>query len=101
MIEARTEDNKLFKIFCMKDPDYVTRIMESWVKLDELEGAKTRRDFIDRSGKKDTKQFIYRQPFGIPFRNTNQVEDHNNRRLNLIYLERTQKTKFWPDSNFA
>ena len=29
IIEARTEGNKLFKIFCMKKPDYVMNIMES------------------------------------------------------------------------
>ena len=53
----RTEDNKLFKTFCMKDPDYVTKIMYSWMTLDELEGASTRRYLIDSSGKKDTKKF--------------------------------------------
>ena len=36
MIEARTEDNKLFKIFCMKEPDYVMKIMASWMAIDEL-----------------------------------------------------------------
>ena len=29
IIEARTEDNKLFKIFCMKEPDYMMKIMSS------------------------------------------------------------------------
>ena len=57
MIEVRTEDNKLFKTFCMKDPDYVMKIMVSWMTLDELEGARTRRYFIARSGKKGSKQF--------------------------------------------
>ena len=36
MIEAITEDNKLFKIFCMKEPYYVMKIMSVWVELDEL-----------------------------------------------------------------
>ena len=57
IIEARNEDNKLFKVFFMKDPDYVMKIMVSWRTLDELEGETTRRDFIYNSGKKDTKQF--------------------------------------------
>ena len=52
MIEARTEYNKLFKIFFMKDPDYVMKIMASWVALSELERSRTRRDFIDSSGTK-------------------------------------------------
>ena len=34
MIETSTEDNKLFKIFLLKDPDYVMKIMVSWMTLD-------------------------------------------------------------------
>ena len=41
MIEARTQDNNSFIILCMKEPYYVMNIMESWMTLDELEGAKT------------------------------------------------------------
>ena len=55
MIEARTEDSKLFKIFFMKYPDYVMNIMEGWMSLDELEGEKTRRDFLESSGMKEMK----------------------------------------------
>ena len=36
MIEARTVYNKLFKIFCIKDPDYVMKIMASWMTLYKL-----------------------------------------------------------------
>ena len=43
MLEARTQDNKPFGIFCLKDPVYVMKIMESWMTLDVLEGANTRR----------------------------------------------------------
>ena len=35
MIEARTQKNKFFQIFCMKDLNYVTNIMASWMTLDE------------------------------------------------------------------
>ena len=47
MIEARTEYNNLIKIFCIKELDYVMKIMLSWMALDKLEGAKTIRYFID------------------------------------------------------
>ena len=57
MIEKITEDKKLSKIFCTKDTDYVMKIMETWTTLDELEGARTRRYFIDSSGTKETNQF--------------------------------------------
>ena len=73
MIKATTEDNKFFNIFCMKDPDYVMKIVASWMTLDESEGAKTRRYFTDRIGTKETKNLTYRQPFGIHFRHRHQV----------------------------
>ena len=101
MIEARTEDNNLFKIFCMKEPDYVMNIMASWMTLDELEGASPRRYFIYSGGMKYRNQFTYRQPFGIYFRYRHQVDDHNNRMHVPIPLERTWAIKFWPDHNFA
>ena len=64
----------------MKEPDYVMKIMASWMILDELEGAKTRGDFIDSSVTKETKQFTSRQTFGLNFRYRHQVEEHNNQR---------------------
>ena len=42
--------------------------MVSWVTLDELEGESKRRGFIDISDTKETKQFTYRNPFGLHFR---------------------------------
>ena len=89
MIEARTEVNKLFRIFCMKYPDYVMNIVASWITLDELEGARTRRYFIESSGTNDTKQFTHRQPFGVHFRYRHQVDSNNNRRHAPMYLEGT------------
>ena len=96
LIEAKTEDNKLGNLF-FKEPDYVIKLMASWMTLDDLVGARTRRDFIDRFGTKETKQFAYWQPFGVHFRYIHQVHDHNNRRHAPIYLERIWGTRFWPD----
>ena len=78
MIEARTQYNKPFRIFFMKYPDYEMETMESWMTLDELDRAKTRRYFINSIGKKETKKLIYRQPFGLHFRYIHQVDNHNN-----------------------
>ena len=78
MIEAITEDNMLLKIFFMKDPDYVMKIIVSWIALDELEIANPRRGFIDSRGTKETKQFTYWQTFGIDFWYRRQVDNHNN-----------------------
>ena len=76
------------------ESDYAMKIMESWMTLYELEGARTRRHFIDRSGTKDMKQFKHRQQFGIHFRYIHQVENNNNCRHAPIYLERKWATKF-------
>ena len=89
ILEARTQENKPFQIFCMKEPDYVMKIMAIWMTLEELDGAKTRRDFADSSGTKQTKLFTYRQPFGLYFKYRHQVDNHNNRRYAPISLERT------------
>ena len=35
MVEARNEDSKLFKIIFMKDPDYVMKVMASWMTIYE------------------------------------------------------------------
>ena len=46
MLEAITEDGtegKSSKIFCFKEPDYVMNIMTTWMTLEELYGADTRR----------------------------------------------------------
>ena len=101
MAEARTEDNKFLKTFLMKDPDYVMQIMASCMALDELEGVRTRRDFIDSSGTKDTKKFIYGQKFGLHFIYIHQVDDHNNGRHAPISLARTWVTKSCLDHNLT
>ena len=67
----------------------------------ELEGTKTRRDYIDSSGTKQTNQFTYQQPFRLHFKYQHQVDDHNNKRHAPIFLERTWATKFYPDHNFS
>ena len=77
------------------------RIMSINITLDELEGARTRRYFIDISGTKETNQITYMQLSGICFRYRNQVDDQNNRRHAQISLERKWATKFWPDHNFS
>ena len=59
MLEARTYDNRTFRIFCMKESDYAMNIMENWMTLDDLEGARTRRYFTPSSSTKWTNKFTY------------------------------------------
>ena len=44
MLQTKTDEGKPFKIFCMKEPDYVMKVMASWMTLNNLEGARTKRD---------------------------------------------------------
>ena len=86
IIEARTEDNKLFKIFSMKETDYVMNILAGWKTVDGLEGKKTGRCFMERSVTKENQNFTYRKPFGIYFRYRHQYDNHNNHRHAQLYL---------------
>ena len=61
----------------MKEPYYVMNIMTSWIKLDELKGKKTRRDFIDRSVTKETNIFTYKNTLGLHFCMINNKSDYN------------------------
>ena len=69
--------------------------------LDDIQGAKKIRDFIDNSVTKETKQGTYQEPFGIDFRYRNLVEDHNNQRHVKISLDMKWAARLWPDCNLA
>ena len=89
MIEERTEYIKLFKMLSIKAQDYVIKIMESWMKPDELDGENKRSGFMEISGTKETEQLTYHYKFGINFRYRHQLDHHNNMRHAPISLERT------------
>ena len=104
MLEAITEEGpegKAFNIFCFEEPEYVMKIMATWMTLEELDGADNRLEYKGRDGEFLASIFKYRQPFGLHFRYRHQVYNHNNRRHAPISIERTWETKFWPDRNFA
>ena len=48
MLEAATEENDPFHIFCFKFTDYVMKIMASCMTLDELEGVNTNLNYKGR-----------------------------------------------------
>ena len=99
-LDTKTDEGKTFKIHCMKEPDYVMKLMASWMTLNYLVGENTKRDWKD-NGVRNLKQFVYKQPFGMHFRYRHQVYNDNNRRHSPISIETTWVTKFWDDRNFA
>ena len=97
MLETITEEGpegKAFKIFCFKEPEYVMKILATWISLEDLDGADTRQEYKGRDGESLTSLFKYRQPFGFHFHYRRQVDDHNNRRHAPNLSERTLATKF-------
>ena len=56
------------------------KIMATWMTLEELDGADTRREYKGQDGESLSRLSKYRQPFGLHFRYRRQVDDDNNRR---------------------
>ena len=68
MLEAITEESpegKAFEIFCFKDPEYIMKNMATWMTLEELDGADTRREYKGRDVESLTGLFKYRQPLQL------------------------------------
>jgi hypothetical protein len=95
------ETSDKWHIFCMKEPDYVMKVMSTHGTLEDLPDKKTRRTFKNASNQSVTKIFPYKEPFGLHYKFRHQVDDHNNRRHQPISIERSWATKYWPDRNFA
>ena len=72
----------------MKYPYYVMKIMAIWNTLDELDGAKTRREFTDSSGAKHTNIFTYLHPVGIYLKYQHKIDHNHNWRYVPIFLDR-------------
>ena len=64
MLEAITEEDpegKIFKIFCFKEPEYVMKIMATWMTLEELDRADNRREYKGRDGESHTMTYLDRK----------------------------------------
>ena len=60
----------------MKDPDYVMKIVENYMTLDDLEDAEKRRDLIDSSGTKYANPITYQQLYGLHLNDRHQLYNH-------------------------
>lgn len=87
-----------YDIFCMKEEDYVMKIMSTYGSLEDhpdQHTAETRRTY-KRNGVTTKKEFKYKIPFGNHFRYRHAVDDHNNLRHQSPALEEVWVTKRWP-----
>ena len=82
-------DNVPYDIFCMKEPDYVMKIMATYGGLTVKEGQKESfRKFV-KDGEPEEVRFQYNIPFSNHFDFRHVVDDHNNLRHQLPSIEET------------
>ena len=95
----QVEDGVAYHVFCMKDPDYLMKLMTTYGTLDPTD-KRARRKF-KRGGVMETKEFMYMEVVANHFLYRHQVDDNNNRRYAPMSIDRTWATKYWPDRCFA
>ena len=77
------------------------KVMATWMTLEELDVADTRREYKGRDDDSLSRLFKYCQTCGLHFCYLHQVYYHSNRRHALISINRTWATKLWTDRNFS
>ncbi|KAI2510975.1 Transposase IS4 [Fragilaria crotonensis] len=89
-------DGVQFRIYCMKEEDYVMKLMATYGALRQIEEGKTQRSVTRRNGQRENVSFHYTEPFYNHFKYRHQVDDHNNLRHSPpILLEESISTKDW------
>ena len=90
-----TMDGVSFKIHCMKDEDYVMKLIATYGALKPIDDGRTQRSVTRRTGQRENVSFLYTEPFFNHFQYRHQVDDHNNLQHSPISLEESLSTKDW------
>ena len=91
-----------FHVFCLKEPDFICKIMATHTSENRVDDHNTRRSWVDPVTKETrSKEFKYTEVFSLHYRYRHQIDDHNNRRHNPIGIEETWATKRWPIRVFS
>ena len=90
-------DGVPYNIFCMKEPDYVMKLMSTYGALTVDEGEPENVRYVQ--GEKTT--FKYTKNFAYHFKYRHMVDDHNNLRHSTPTLEDTWTTHVWENRVFA
>ena len=90
-----TLDGINFKVFFVKEEDYVMKLMATYEVLRPIDGGLTQRSVTRRSGIPESVSFVYTEPFINHFKFRHQVDDHNNARHSPISLEESVNTEDW------
>ena len=90
-----------YNIFCMKEPDYVMKVMSTYGGLVVKEGQKESTRKYEKNGAMHTKTFKYTVPFSNHFDFCHCIDDHNNLRHQVPSIEGTWKTHRWATRVFS
>ena len=90
-----------YDIFCMKEPDYVMKIMSTYGSLTVKEGQKESERKYEKDGEPVSTKFKYCLPFSNHFDFRHVIDDHNNLRHSLPSIEETWTTHRWATRVFA
>lgn len=85
---------KAFRLFAMKEEDYVVKLMTTYGSCIEINDGWTQRSILE-NGRRVTKKFKYYEPFYNHLKFRHKVDDHNNLRHSPISLEASLSTKDW------
>ncbi|KAI2496884.1 Transposase IS4 [Fragilaria crotonensis] len=85
---------KAFRLFAMKEEDYVMKLMTTYGSCIEINDGWTQRSILE-NGRRVTKKFKYYEPFHNHLKFRHKVDDHNNLRHSPISLEASLSTKDW------
>ena len=92
-----------YNLFCMKDKDFVMKMMSTYGGLTEKPKQKsTWRWFKARGNEHPTcQQFKYKETFANHYLFRHCVDNHNNLRHSVPSIEGTIKTHCWPTRVFS
>ena len=92
-LKGKTDSNH-YGIFCLKDPDYLIKIISTYYVLEEYPIKKvSTKSFTNITGVSNTEQLKFKITFENHFKYCHAVNDHNNLRKSKPSLESTWVTK--------
>lgn len=94
-------DGVHYDIFCMKEPEYVMKIMSTYGGLLENDHQKESLRKYKVDGEDREKRFKYTIPFSNHFDYRHMVDDHNSIRHQVPSLEQTWRTHRWANRVFS
>eukprot|EP00559_Dactyliosolen_fragilissimus_P002711 CAMPEP_0184872744 /NCGR_PEP_ID=MMETSP0580-20130426/41459_1 /TAXON_ID=1118495 /ORGANISM="Dactyliosolen fragilissimus" /LENGTH=665 /DNA_ID=CAMNT_0027375583 /DNA_START=1012 /DNA_END=3007 /DNA_ORIENTATION=+ len=90
-----TLDAVPYDVFCMKEPDYIMKLMSTYGGLTFPKNQRISKRTWKENGETKNITFQYTEPFANHFNYRHAVDDHNNLRHGLPSIESTMLTHNW------